>query len=132
MINKKMVALSLVAMMALAVPFCEASAEKVYVTLPTDETSASSPYLGNTTGKYRLVGAVSATSLYSVDYYIYKAATTSSNMVVHSNFSYNNISAFDKSYTIDKSYTVAKCTIYGNKKSNPKKECYANAILSNN
>ena len=114
------------------VPYYNASANSVKAVLNTDETSKSTPYLGNATGKYCMVYAVSSTSDYNVEYYVYKAQNSDSTKTLVSCFAYGAMKAEKNYYTIDKKvYTVAKCTMYGNKKSNPKKECYANVILSN-
>lgn len=130
--NKKIIVLGILFLLLTGASVPMANAGSVVATLSTDESSKSTAHLGNTTGSYRLVGAVSSSSKYSVQYYVYKGKDSGSCNVEHKHFSYADMSAFDKTYTIDrKTYTLAKSVMYGNKKSEPKKECYANVILSN-
>ncbi len=132
MINKKKLLIAALALMLVGSSVPVAKAGSVSAVLSTDEKSKSTALLGNTTGTYRMIGAVSSSSKYYVEYYIYKGPNSSSCNVYHSHFSYADMSAFTKYYYINQNaYTVAKSVMYGNKKSNPKKQCYANVILSN-
>lgn len=131
MIKRNFFAFVITALMIGMIPFYSATATSTRAVLHTDEKTAKTGYLGNTTGKYRLVGAVATTSEYPVEYYLYKAATSEDKKIQESKFAYSSSAAFKYSYTIDKKkFTVARCKLYGNKKSNPKTECYANVILS--
>lgn len=131
MFGKKIAAMIIAVVIMIITPLCSANAGSVTAMLRTDVTEAESALLGNTTGKYRLVGSVSSSSKYSVEYYVYAYQREGAAKVKIGNFSYSSMEAFDKTYEVDKLYTVANCKLYGNLKSNPKPDCYANGILSN-
>lgn len=131
-LKRKVVTLAISAFALLGMSIAFVDAVSVSAVLHTDEKSAHTAILGNTTGKYRMVGALSTTSKYSVDYYLYKGKDGNSCNVLNNCFSYSKSSAFDKTFSIDKSqYTLARCYMYGNTKKNQKTSCYANVILSN-
>lgn len=107
------------------------SAGQVVAVLNTDQTKKSTACLGNTTGKYQMVGCTSTTSKHAVEYYLLAGEDSSKLSKQVDKFSWSKSSFFKNKYTVSTKYTVAKATMYGNKKSNPKKDNYANVILSN-
>lgn len=131
MFSKKIAAMIIAVVIMIITPLCSANAGSITIMLRPEIKEISTGWLGNTTEKYRLVGSVSTSSAYSVQYVVKKATKEGADEYEVDRFQYSSMQAFTNTYKIDKYDTIAKCTIYGNVESNPKPGCYANGIFSN-
>lgn len=102
------------------------------VSLFTDETTDQTAWIGNSSGHFRVVGAVNSISAYSVEFDLVGAATSnstggvlkSSSVLPGDNLDYTK-------YNVSSSYSVGQVILYGNNKNNPKKNCIASTFISN-
>lgn len=133
MFSKKIAAAIIAVVIMIIAPLSTANAGSVMARLTTDLKTVSTAYLGNTTGQYKVVGSVSATSKYEVEYQVHIVENSNSNKAVIYTFSHDQMEAFTYIYDAPKDkYTMAKCILYGNKEEDPKSGNYAVVILSNN
>ncbi len=109
------------------------SAASTYVTLHTSQKAASSNYLGNTTGSYKVTGYVYSNSKYGVTYTMCGGTTSANcNKALWSNL-YSPSTEVTKYITASTGkYSLGQLNLYGNVPNNQKKECFASGTLYNN
>ncbi len=132
MMRKIKIRIGLIALLLLGMMVSNASADCASAVLDYNADSADVPWIRNDTSKQRLVGAVASASVYDVQYCVYKGTNSENCNVLHSKFVKSPGDSFDKSYAVQKkNYRYVSAKIYGNNSEHPRKNCYANAILSN-
>lgn len=99
--------------------------------LKANERSATTPLLGNTTGKIGFSVANGFTSTNQVEA-VLKAGTNSSSVNTEiTSVKVGTDSTYYKVWNVDKAYTVVRSTVYGYRSSDPRTGCIAFVYLSN-
>ena len=108
-----------------------ANAASVTATLAKTSKSVSTAYIGNTTGAYKLSGAVGTLSKYQIEYVVFAGPNSNGCTYVIMRKIIPTGGSFTVNTTVSKSHTVAKTTLYSNKQTSNTAGATGNCIFSN-